>query len=416
MQLLENKCRAEIVPVEKHAQVSEDNLKLHVEGSSTQLNEEKIENSKDSDENRKDRFSGSCSTTRYPPHDEIKEIDDNKDLVEVAPPQDNPPHDEITEIDDNPPQVHGEGVPLPENEENEDNKDIWNGYICGDKKSLTILLGIILGYMLLGIVAYFLNDRSKVSPLSKLVNGVYFVIVTLTSVGYGDIVPHTTLTKIMTSLYILIGFWMWNILVNHLMDYELEKLRTRLVRWCDNSPYKDFNNQKVRIYITIGVIFSFIIVGAFGAYFLETMSVVDSFYLSIVSISTVGYGDYSFETKAGRVFGCIWILIGTLIVNKAFEYLTGCLYNKMINGNAHKLSSDYSFIIDELVEMNVIEEWTKMNIIQTLENRKEARLTEARLREQTEARLREQTEASLMEADSSNTPLIVFLYSQLIKY
>ncbi|KAE9584640.1 putative potassium channel domain-containing protein [Lupinus albus] len=133
--------------------------------------------------------------------------------------------------------------------------------------------------MLLGIVAYFLSDHSKVSPTSKLVNGVYFVIVTLTSVGYGDIVPHTTFTKIMTNLYILVGFWMWDILINYLMDDELEQLRTRLVKWCDNSPYKNFNNQKVRIYLTIGVIFCFIIVGASRAYFLETMSVIDSFYL-----------------------------------------------------------------------------------------------------------------------------------------
>ncbi|KAE9609463.1 putative potassium channel domain-containing protein [Lupinus albus] len=153
--------------------------------------------------------------------------------------------------------------------------------------------------MLLGIVAYFLSGRSKVSLTSKLVNDIYFVIVTLTSVGYGDIVPHTTIAKIMISLYILVGFWMWGILINHLMDDELEQLRTRLVKWCDNSPYKNFNNHKVMIYLTIGVIFCFIIIGAFRSYFLETMSVIDSFYLSVVSISTVDYEDYSFD---GRVF------------------------------------------------------------------------------------------------------------------
>lgn len=51
------------------------------------------------------------------------------------------------------------------------------------------------------------------------VDSLYFTVVTLGTVGYGDIVPHTTAGKLFTSFYILFGIGIIagfaNILIKH---------------------------------------------------------------------------------------------------------------------------------------------------------------------------------------------------------
>ncbi len=50
-----------------------------------------------------------------------------------------------------------------------------------------------------------------------------------------------------------------------------------------------------------------------GAFFyrqVEGLSWVDSFYFTIVTLTTVGYGDISPQTTAGRIFTSAYLLIG----------------------------------------------------------------------------------------------------------
>jgi len=42
--------------------------------------------------------------------------------------------------------------------------------------------------------------------------------------------------------------------------------------------------------------------------FCEGFSFIDAFYCVCVTVTTLGYGDESFTTKAGRVFAVFWIL------------------------------------------------------------------------------------------------------------
>lgn len=53
----------------------------------------------------------------------------------------------------------------------------------------------------------------------------------------------------------------------------------------------------------------------------ESMSFVDAFYLVCVTVTTLGYGDRSFRTRAGRIFAVVWILFSTVCVGQFFLYL-----------------------------------------------------------------------------------------------
>ena len=44
--------------------------------------------------------------------------------------------------------------------------------------------------------------------------------------------------------------------------------------------------------------------------YVEGWSWIDSFYFSVVTISTVGYGDFSPETAAGKLFTIAYIIVG----------------------------------------------------------------------------------------------------------
>lgn len=54
--------------------------------------------------------------------------------------------------------------------------------------------------------------------------------------------------------------------------------------------------------------------GAVTYRYLEGWSWVDSFYFSVVTLTTVGYGDFSPQTDAGKIFTIFYILIGIGII------------------------------------------------------------------------------------------------------
>ena len=63
------------------------------------------------------------------------------------------------------------------------------------------------------------------------------------------------------------------------------------------------------IYIGLATIMT-IIVGSFAMSYLEGLSAVDAAYFSVVSLTTVGFGDISPETTGGKIFVMGYLLVG----------------------------------------------------------------------------------------------------------
>lgn len=53
-----------------------------------------------------------------------------------------------------------------------------------------------------------------------------------------------------------------------------------------------------------------LMVGTLTYHYLEGWSVIDSLYFSVVTLTTIGYGDFSPKTDGGKIFTIIYIIVG----------------------------------------------------------------------------------------------------------
>ncbi|OMP05927.1 hypothetical protein COLO4_08452 [Corchorus olitorius] len=190
-------------------------------------------------------------------------------------------------------------------------------------------------YIFIGIIVYTTSSASfKGNKTFKPVDALYFIVVTLCTIGYGDIVPDTIFTKLFTCFFILIGFGFIDILLNGLVTYICDRQESVLLSTVDENRFntmvqtymidKAKGRMRIRIKVCLAlvVVVGWIAVGTVSVHFLENLDWVNSFYLAVTSVTTVGYGDYAFKTLRGRCFAILWLLVSTLTVARAFLYLT----------------------------------------------------------------------------------------------
>ncbi|MCL7043163.1 hypothetical protein MKW94_028110 [Papaver nudicaule] len=211
---------------------------------------------------------------------------------------------------------------------------------------------LLIIYLIAGVAIYSFNkEKFSVIETHPVVDALYFCVVTMSTIGYGDITPLTHATKVFACVFVLIGFGFIDILltglVNHALDLqETLFLATSHVNLGSRPPTDASRNSRfsVRNYIfdiekgrmrirmkvglAIGVVILCIGVGALVLHFVEKLDVVDSIYLSVMSVTTVGYGDKAFKTLQGRLFALLWLLVSTLAVARAFLYLAELRINR----------------------------------------------------------------------------------------
>lgn len=95
-------------------------------------------------------------------------------------------------------------------------------------KSRYISIALVLGYLVAGTLFYTfapreLNDAGKDldKPDAGFVDGFYYTVVSLTTVGYGDVVPYTKGKKMITfCIYCLVYFVFFWVLDHIMLLYE----------------------------------------------------------------------------------------------------------------------------------------------------------------------------------------------------
>lgn len=266
---------------------------------------------------------------------------------------------------------------------------------------------LLVIYLSLGVVVYSFNrDHFSGVETHPVVDALYFCIVTMCTIGYGDIAPTTPLTKLFACIFVLVGFGFIDILLSAVVNYVLDLQENFILtgsrlqgqRQLANNDHRrsglsacmdcivDVAKGRMRIRLKVGLALGVVLLciglGSMVLYFQEDLDWVDSVYLSVMSVTTVGYGDRAFKTLPGRLFASIWLLLSTLAVARAFLYLAEARIDKRhrritnwvlqreitiedllaadINNNGFIKKSEY--VIYKLKEMGKINEKDVMQI------------------------------------------------------
>ncbi|XP_045831300.1 two-pore potassium channel 4-like [Trifolium pratense] len=171
--------------------------------------------------------------------------------------------------------------------------------------------------------------KNTTSSTVTIVDALYFGAVTLSTVGYGDIIPDTAVAKIITSVFILLGFVV-SYRLNNVFEHICDTIEASLVRNKDswNPTLKAWMfddteiSKRAKFCICVVVIILLIALGTITTHRIEKLHWIDSFYFSVTSVTTVGYGEFSFKTTGGKWWAIIWILIGTTTAASCLTYLS----------------------------------------------------------------------------------------------
>lgn len=246
----------------------------------------------------------------------------------------------------------------------------------------------------------FFKEHIKGKKTYTTLDAIYLCVVTMTTVGYGDLVPNSVPTKLLACAFVFAGMALVALILSKAADYLVEKQQVLLIKALKFSQEvgefdarKKIKSNRLKYKILMIVIFLFvlIIVGTVFLSKVEGFDLVDSFYCVCCTITTLGYGDKSFTTVAGRIFAVFWILTSTICLALFFLYiaelntehrqqsLVELVLNRRMtrtdleqadrNGD-HKLSAD-EFIIYKLKEMGKISQEDIALVLKEFSNRDE---------------------------------------------
>jgi hypothetical protein len=241
-------------------------------------------------------------------------------------------------------------------------------------KSTFVIVQCILAlllYLVLGIFGF-----KGVEPEWTYIDAFYFAVITMTTIGYGDLKPSSAQSKIFSVAYGLIGIAYigaaMGILGGALMESVSAKMATtpkvgagdvdpeehpeKVLEEAEIGKDRCCSQQTIARSRTVGcwtfVMMLNVVGGGVFLAWLEGQDIGDMIYLGFVTLTTIGYGDFYPVSQGGRLFTAFWAMIGTVIVANMLSILAGFI----VEDQQDKLRYE---ILNRRLDSNTLINWDK---------------------------------------------------------
>lgn len=181
-------------------------------------------------------------------------------------------------------------------------------------------------YLATGTICFYLvRDQIGGGKTNAFIDSVYFTIVTMTSVGYNDILPNSATTKLLACVYVFSGMALLCLVLVKASDYLVEKQEHLLVSALQMSRSQtdilnsfDKNRIKNKCILVSILLATLILTGTIFLVRVENLSVIDAFFCVCATITSLGYTKKSFSSAGGRVFAIFWIFTSVVCLGHLF--------------------------------------------------------------------------------------------------
>lgn len=184
-----------------------------------------------------------------------------------------------------------------------------------DRKPVVYGSLVLLAYISIGVLTYTQAfDWTFVDAL-------YFIIVTLTTVGYGDLPIESDSEKLVTIFFVFIGVGLIGAALGIVAGVVMDKA---------DSMEQVFDGRigQMGANLIVSLILIVVMLGIGAGAFLalveddngDPYSFLDAVYFASVTVTTVGYGDFSWNSSDGaKIFGVFYLITGTVVIAKALS-------------------------------------------------------------------------------------------------
>mmetsp|Transcript_8357 Transcript_8357/g.11641 ORF Transcript_8357/g.11641 Transcript_8357/m.11641 type:complete len:376 (-) Transcript_8357:856-1983(-) len=177
---------------------------------------------------------------------------------------------------------------------------------------------LILSYYMLGTLFFMLGPEKW-----GFIRSIYFLSVTITTVGYGDVTPDKDSTRLVTIIFILIGLI---VIFPTLADIAVNFI-THMEKYLEHlSKRANLSNHIAKTIFSVFLILGPLAVGVVYFHMRQVLNgrwnFTEALWWTIATITTIGYGDLSFTHIAEtQLFLAIFIPFSTVAAGAAIANL-----------------------------------------------------------------------------------------------